>query len=190
MATSLKYPTASETDAGLFDVAWNTITNCFTNNSVADTVDGIVSTSVLTDPLTVWTFGFAIPSTATIDGITAVINRKAQYNNSLNGGTVSTNTVQLRKSGVGAVGTNKATATAWGTTYTSVTFGGATDLWGTTWTPSEINDTYFGLYLLLTINCSTSSSLANTAYIDYITLEVAYTDSGASGTSKMFLMFE
>lgn len=42
------------------------------------------------------------------------------------------------------MGTNKAvTGTTWGTTFSTVTYGGTNDLWGTTWTPSDINSANF-----------------------------------------------
>jgi hypothetical protein len=54
------------------------------------------------------------------------------------------NSVRIRKS-TGFVGTDKAAAaTEWPTTDTYSSYGGAGDLWGTTWTVAEINNIGFG----------------------------------------------
>lgn len=94
--------------------------------------------------------GFNIPSGATITGIQVVVNRCAIRVNS-----VSDVTVKLVKAGA-AVGNNKAASGFWpygpsvnyliaSTGGTPITYGSPTDLWGTTWTPAQINDPTFGL---------------------------------------------
>ena len=84
-------------------------------------------------------YGFNIPLDAAIAGIEVIVNRYA------NPPTTSVSDYEVRVLKAGApVGDNKANATPWPNTLTAVTYGGPTDLWGTTWTPAEINAVDFG----------------------------------------------
>lgn len=85
------------------------------------------------------TYGFSIPTTATIVGVQVSITRTGTS------GTDLDNTVQLLVSG-SAAGTNKASGAAWNTVAT-VTYGGPTDTWGLTLTPAQVNATNFGVTL-------------------------------------------
>lgn len=75
------------------------------------------------------------------------------------------NAVRLRKA-LGAVGVDRAqTGTEWPTADTYVSYGGATDLWGTTWTNTEINQASFGAML--------SARVQNgTAQVDHMRITV------------------
>lgn len=60
-------------------------------------------------------------------------------------GAVNENSIKIVKGGT-IVGTDKAnTGTELNTTDTYVSYGGSSDLWGTTWTPSDINASNFGV---------------------------------------------
>lgn len=77
-------------------------------------------------------FGFNLPSTAIIDGILVTFNRYSDA-----GGTTS---VQITN------GTKTGTITGsdiWPSTPAPVSYGGPTNLWGQTWTYSDINNTNF-----------------------------------------------
>ena len=80
-------------------------------------------------------FGFAIPSGNTINGISVAVT----YQNS---GTDYT--TKLLKAG-SLVGSNLATAATSPTSATVVTWGGSSNLWGTTWSYSDINSSTFGV---------------------------------------------
>lgn len=113
-------------------------------------------------------FGFTIPSDATIDGIVVEIDRRDFA------GAASDNRVQLAKGTAFAnlVGNNKAdTALDWPSTSTVKSYGtGTTDLWGTTWTPAEINASSFAVFL------SAQADAANTDVgVDFIRVTVHYT---------------
>lgn len=113
-------------------------------------------------------YGFAIPATATINGIVVTI---AHQSNSSNGGnSIDDYIVRLVKAG-NIVGNNKATNTDWPTTMTAQTYGNATDLWGQTWTPAQINANNFGVVL-----SAQAENSNRTAYVDYITVTVYYTN--------------
>lgn len=65
--------------------------------------------------------------------------------------------VRLRKAS-GYVGSNYAlTATEWPTTDASVSYGGANDLWGTSWTVAEINNANFGAGLSVNVQNATAT---------------------------------
>ncbi len=63
----------------------------------------------------------------------------------------------------------------------TATYGSASDLWGTTWTPAEINNTNFGVSLSV-LNQSGFSS--RTASVDYIQITVTYTAPAAEPTTQ------
>ena len=82
-------------------------------------------------------FGFAIPAGATINGI--IVEYKV---NTAGTDTVYDSEVVMVKGGVlGSI--NRASATSW-KINDWLSHGGATDLWGTTWTPAQINAADFG----------------------------------------------
>ncbi len=107
-----------------------------------------------------------IPSTATINGIEVGIGRKASDSN------VKDNVVSLTKNGTSVTGDNKAVkGTDWPTSsITAKEYGG--DLWGTTWTASEINSNNFGVFLSVR---NADDDHSRTASVDYITIKIIYT---------------
>lgn len=119
-----------------------------------------------TDSLTGQVFGFSIPGNATINGIVASINHYASLSF---GSDVVDQTVKLTKGGP-VIGDNKASASAWPSSPATASYGSSSDLWGTTWTPGEINATTFGLVLE-----AASPGQNNQANVDYFSLTVYYT---------------
>ncbi len=87
------------------------------------------------------------------------------------GGNIRDNVVSLVKNNV-VVGNNKAaTGTDWPTSDATATYGtGTTDLWGTTWTTTDINNANFGVVLSVTGTTSNDE----TARVDNITITVTY----------------
>ncbi len=114
-------------------------------------------------------YGFAIPSGATINGITVSIMRQSSSNTS--GDSVDDVDLRLLKAGV-IGGTDKAVTTDWPTSMTAASYGGVADMWGTTWTPEEINAANFGVSLSV---LNESGSSGRTASVDYIQVTVTYT---------------
>lgn len=86
-------------------------------------------------------------------------------------GALEGNTVQLLKAG-SPVGSNKASATTWGTTSSTVNYGSSADLWGTTWTAADLNASNFGLRFAAK-NVAAASA---TASLDWVTVTVTYND--------------
>lgn len=122
------------------------------------------------DFLDVTGFGFAVPTSATIVGIVAEIERSQSIS-----GLVKDVTVQALKAG-SATGDNRAdTTTTWPTTDTIKSYGSSTDMWGTSWTPAEINASNFGLTLKVE-----GGGGADTARVDHVRMTVYYTPAGGS----------
>lgn len=139
------------------------------DNSRATTTDLVSGRTTETANLT--TFGFSIPSTATIDGIIVAIERSASA-----GGTVTDLAVKLIKGGT-ISGDNKAdTVTTWPTTDGTVTYGGASDLWGLTLLYSDVNASNFGVSI-----SATGVGSAGFPQVDHVTITVYYTDAGGGG---------
>lgn len=105
-------------------------------------------------------FGFAIPSTATIVGISLVFQGTAGF-------ATFDSTVELLKAGT-AVGNNEALPGTW-PSVSSRSYGGGTDLWGTTWTPAQVNASNFGFELAV------SSLGTSTVTMGSPSITIAYT---------------
>lgn len=109
------------------------------------TADVLIGDDVSPTPfLNATSYAFAVPGTATIIGITLTISHES-FDGDTFTGSVSDNSVNLLKAGT-QVGTNKASPTVWTDNGgpETFTYGSPTDLWGTTWTASDINDPNFG----------------------------------------------
>jgi len=117
-------------------------------------------------------FNFNIPTSATINGIKVEIERHAS--GVVGADYVVDNIVRLIKNGE-VVGDNKADDTThWPSTDTYAVYGGSNDLWGTTWTPSNINSNEFGVALSVYLN----GAVRVEAYVDHIRITVYYTIGG------------
>ncbi|MBP9813902.1 LamG domain-containing protein [Candidatus Woesebacteria bacterium] len=160
-------PTSGANDAGYGSIAWSNPTNIYASENTRASVT--LSGTTATNYLSASSFGFAIPSDATIVGITASIER---IRNGGSTGQARDSVVSLVKSGT-VTGNNKAaTGTNWPTGEAAATYGSATDLWGTTWTPSDINASNFGLVVAAVGNTATTNRVAN---VDRVLINVAYT---------------
>lgn len=166
------YPGTAAEDSGVGTASWNDVNNAKANDgSVSFTLGDSGQQSHY---LKVTNFGFSIPDGSTINGIVVEINKAA-------GDLTSKDfSVRLCKSG-SFVGSNYASGTTWGTGYTFASYGtGITDLWGTTWTVSEINDTGFGVGL--SVQWFSGSFTVNS--VDSFRITVYYT-AGGSGIAAI-----
>lgn len=96
-------------------------------------------------------YGFSIPTGATILGIEVLV----QYQSTFSSPTmyISDTLVSLLKGGVVVGNSNHSMSPAFtATNVTPVNYGGSTDLWGTTWTPADINAAGFGFNFKLFAN--------------------------------------
>lgn len=177
--------TFTDSDSGsLNGTVFNSVDNSggvsWSNPENTASSDNSYATSALTssnpnrnsDYLQVTGFGFAIPSTATINGIEVKVERSAATTNR-----VRDEVAQLIKNG-NRTGDDKATGSGsgsynWTTSDSTITFGSSTDLWGTSWIPSTINASNFGFAFVAHHNSDNGTS--TTARVDNIQIKVYYT---------------
>ena len=107
-----------------------------------------------------------VPAGSTINGILVEIER--YYAN----GTVADYDVVLTKDGSARVGDDKSTGATFPTSPAVTSFGGATDLWNTTWTVDEVNATTFGVLYKMQATGANADG-----YVDFIRVTVYYTAS-------------
>lgn len=154
-------------------VVWANLANCFSNDGSSSTVTPNVSVSRY---LRTSQYAFDIPSTATIDGVLAEINR---FSDILD---IRDSELKLYVNGAES-GTNKAdTSTSWPLSddgsYKS--YGGASDTWGLALNPADINNTgVFGV----SIKVQDELDAVAVASIDHIRMTVYYTLPVESQTS-------
>ena len=139
-------------------------TNWATNNLVVDQKSYVLEPSH---------YDFAIPTDATIDGIQVDLFRLE----TLDRDTILDVSATLLKAGV-STGNNYKNLDYWGSVpdRNKIQYGSASDKWGTTWTPAQINADDFGFQIYV----QTVADASALAQINYIKITVYYT-APASG---------
>lgn len=112
--------------------------------------------------------GFSIPSNATINGIVVSGAFSYQTPNMPGYGIVNDGSTRLIKNGV-IQGSDRADGSA---PWSGNIWGGQTDLWGSSWTPNDINNANFGVALAATITGDNTN--ASSATVDNIKITVYY----------------
>jgi hypothetical protein len=164
-------PTACTNVAGIGTVAWApaTLAGPLGSDDVYATasVDGTT-----TNFLQCIGYGFAIPAGATINGITVNVERKSS--SIANGGSRDA-AMRLVKdvAGVASIqATDRSTATTYTATDVVEAHGGATDLWGATWTAADINAANFGAAFAATK--ASGAGAAHTVSVDHMQIGISY----------------
>jgi len=153
-------------------LGWSNLLNGLSSNNSyisCGTLLGILA-SAQTNYIQSSGYGFAIPSTATVCGIEVRVERNAA--GLLIGSSVTDKNVFLTKAGA-QVGTNHASGAGWTGSDGTAVYGNNADLWGTTWTPAQINASNFGVLFSAQMNAGLAS-LFLTANVDAITITVHY----------------
>lgn len=165
-------PSSGSNDNATGSLAWSGTGNIFSsNNSKAQATGGSV-----TNYLKATGFGFSIPSGATIDGISVDIERN---NGAFFASNVNDSTIKIIKGGVIA-GTNRAVpATFWPLVDTTANYGSSSDLWGTTWTDTDINASNFGVAISAR---GQSFKASATPAVDFVSITIYYTAGGGGGS--------
>lgn len=173
-------PLSPTTAATSGSPAWSNPNNALSGADADARATCGITASGTSGTLTVGTFGFAIPGGSTIDGIAVAIERR-----STTGNVINDSSIRLTKSGT-ATGDNKNSATFWPlNTDSTANYGGAADLWGTTWSVAEINDAGFGVAI---VAANTDAGATRSAQVDHVTITVTYTaGAGVSGAIRMSL---
>jgi len=174
-SSSLRSTGTAVSESGVYE-AWSNPRNATASDNSRASVY-LYSTypgySDVSNPLVASNFGFTIPTYATITRIKVEVENLSNTQ-----GEVSSN-IQLRKGGV--VDGDITNGSDWPITEAYETLEGANnDLWGTTWTPSEINASDFGVgisaYNILPMSTTT-------AYVDHIRITVYYSIPGTNSWS-------
>lgn len=148
-----------------------TVTGGGDDGVYADT--GVMAKSEVSNYLKATNFGFAIPDGSTIQGIKVEIDRKE--GNTQAAGGIKDSEVKIVKAD-GTIGaTNKANTTDfWPTTEAIAIYGSVSDLWGETWTTTDINDIDFGV-VIAGVNTKVSGGGATeSAQVDFIRITITY----------------
>lgn len=157
-------PSTGADGSGVGTVSWSGLGNIYTANGVFATSSP--GASARTHYLKGTNYGLSIPSTANIEGILVKIKRKAAT-----ASRIKDSNIKIIKGGVVKT-TNKAnTSTFWPITNTYASYGGATDLWGETWTPADVNASNFGVAVSAVRNATGSTVVAS---VDHIEVTVYY----------------
>jgi len=115
-------------------------------------------------------FGFAIPSGATIDGIKVEISRCSPT-----AGVIKDSSLRLVDASGTNVGDDKASASYWLIDQTTATYGDASDTWGASPTPAMVNDSDFGIRL----SAANTDGYSHAAYVYWVKITVYYTEAEA-----------
>lgn len=146
------------------------------------TADGSI-TQVILAPSTSYylkctNFGFTtIPSGATVDGIVVEFGAYGRFSS-----TVVDARMRIVKGGtIGS--TDRSSATPWDTggTFPAHTRGGSTDLWGESWTDTDIKSSGFGVAIACT------NTEFSRGQVDWVRITVYYTAGGGGGVTYPML---
>ncbi len=153
-------------DTGIGTLEWTTPGQAFSNNAnyASRGVDGTVSNYIKCV-----NFGFSIPASARIDGITVGVERKSSA--TANGGSQDAAMRIVKNNVIGS--TDRSTATTYTLADVFENHGGASDLWGESWDPSDVNLANFGAAFAVTKADPTGA--AHTVTVDTIRITINYT---------------
>jgi len=167
-----RIPRIGENIASVGTIAWTNPDNITDNDDISAVALAVPAGGGITNYLQGTDFRFynvPIPNDAFIQGIRLRVRRYSSSDGT--GQRLRDSVVRLMKNGV-IVGDNKAvTNTNWSTDFAVRAYGGVNDLWGTTWTPADINTSTFGAVLSAVNN---HGSLARTGTVDYFQVVVYY----------------
>ena len=148
-------------------VSWSGLGNTTSiDRSTARTAD-LTHKDRFSDYLTFQNFGFSIPATSNILGISVTIVREA------NGGTSLADQTASLLIGGAATGSNLANGSNWSTSPTSVSYGGSTNKWGNTLTPAIVNASGFGFRFSVVRTTNSGTSNQNPE-LDFMRITVHY----------------
>lgn len=176
-----RYPGAGASDNAVGTIAWVNPGNVTAEDDVAAVAS--FGGGGTTHYLKATDFGFTVPGTATIAGVAVTIRRKRS-----GGGTVVDSAgsgVLLVKGGTPQGDDKGDSVSNWAGAYEEKAYGGASDLWGLTLTPSDVNA---GSSLFGVVASAYSAAGGNTADVDTIKVTVHYTTPGGDRASQTVIV--
>lgn len=160
--TATRNPTTCSNVTGIGTVAWGTTNNALTSDG--SYAAALLARNQTSNYLRCSGYGFSIPTGAVIDGITVKVDRVSPNPNS----NPNDADDRLLKAGT-LVGTSQPASIPWGTTQAVASFGGTANLWGTTWTVGDVNNSGFGFSMV--VNTTKNNTEAD---VDSIVIDVTY----------------
>ncbi|HLK29844.1 MAG TPA: T9SS type A sorting domain-containing protein [Puia sp.] len=161
-------------DASTGSLAFGTPANAKNNDGsyASATATAVLLTLSNTNYLKATNFGFNLPATSVVCGVEVSVVKKASGLNIV--AYVNDNTVKLFING-SITGNNNASATHWGTSNATTTYGSPTDSWGinpATLNYSNVNSSAFGV--VFSANINGLAGLGTAANIDQVQVNVYY----------------
>lgn len=171
------FPGTSANRTGTGTVAWANPSNANADDGSRTTATATPISDRQTNYLYCSNFSFSIPSGSTINGITVTIEKQLETT------TTATDTIVSIVKADNSIGsTNYKKAGNWPTPLTVFTYGGVSDLWGETWSYSDINDVDFGIVISGRVAGGFKSS--GYLHIDYVKISIDYTTGSSFIASK------
>lgn len=188
LCLSFIFPTAGPNSGGTFATdcgvdegvrLWDNASNAASSNNVYATISA-VQTDDVSCFIVATNFGFAVPGGSTINGIVVEWERRSDHEDFVEDAPITLHERIVKGDVIGTA--DKSDATEWESTDTYHSFGGASDLWGETWTTTDINASDFGA-----AGCGfiAANNALTTAYVDHCRITVYYTEAG--GTKKRII---
>lgn len=171
--SSVCTPTVAADDSSVGTRTWSTTAGGLEQDGSLANSSSALGGNTISHYIKMTGCNFSIPSGATITGVKADFLRYGV--NTPLGSTVGDNIIKLVKAGT-VGGSSLASGTAWSTSATWDQYGGATNLWGNTLTPSDVNSINFGLVLSAAMPYDTGSG-GSQANLDATHITVYYTVS-------------
>src|SRR5581483_4159470 len=188
IAPITNFPQTSSNDgasSGAGTGQWSSVTLCRSFDGSYTQYVNATGNPATSQYLKTGTFGFSFDTgnpTFTLTGIQVNLNGLLLVPN-LDGSLPSIN-VQLYKAGVlqtaishsYAGGTTSGVINSYnngGSQYITVSFGGAADLWGTTWTASDLNNAGFGAAIKVS-NANIADGITSQVFLDAVTITLYY----------------
>lgn len=155
--------------AGVGTVAWTNPGNAKVpgGKTVAEAKNATKAEPITSNYLQATNLGFALPAAAVVKGIKVAAYRSK----GLVTGAVDAQ-VRIVKAGV-IQAQDKSSAEGWPEVVAPKAYGGLGDLWGTTWTPADINNAGFGAALAVTVSDGPTTTVA---YVEGFLITVYYTE--------------
>ncbi len=163
---------ANDTSTGTS--GWSSIDNAKVSDNASASV-AAPGSSVTSNYLKATNFGFAVPTGATINGITVEVEKKQQ-----NGTGVTDEKMRIVKGGT--ISSTNSTAVAWTSSDAYATYGSSTNLWGETWSASDINASTFGFAFSVNLPGNSVAAL-----VDHIRITVYYTPLTCASVYDSFI---
>lgn len=164
VSTGYRSPTNAN-NAGVGTPLWTNPSNALSSDNVY--ASGTLAALQGTDRLITWGYGFTIPTQVQILGIEVQVERQSQI-----GLFCRDYEVKMVKAQPNVVGSDNAQGGYWTVgTDQVIGYGNQLYLWGTTWTPDEINSANFGCSFRAINDDSGGGAIA---LVDRVQIQVSY----------------